>query len=254
MKATTLFTLQDFPLVEPGENLAALIIQSLQDNQFDLEDGDVLVLAQKIVSKVENRYIDLKNITPSPEAVTLAKAADKDPRQMQALLGESREVVKVKPGVVIVEHNNGYVHANAGMDHSNIQQGESEDRLLLLPKNPDKSAHGLRQDIQQQLNADIAVVINDSFGRAWRNGTCGVCIGAAGFEVIDDRIGEADLFGQPLKVTQTAIADEIAAAASLLMGQSNEGTPVVIIRGLSLTTSDKGSEDLIRHKSNDLFR
>jgi coenzyme F420-0:L-glutamate ligase/coenzyme F420-1:gamma-L-glutamate ligase len=154
--------------------------------------------------------------------------------------------------VVIVEHNNGYVHANAGIDASNIENNTS--RVLLLPENPDRSARELRDYFQQHLGINVAVIINDSFGRAWRNGTCGVCIGSAGFEVIDDRIGDKDLFGQELKVTQSAVADEIAAAASLLMGQADEATPVVVITGLHLEASDQGSTALIRSKEDDLFR
>jgi len=250
---TQLFTLHDFPLVEPGENLTELVITCLDNNQLALEDGDVLVLAQKVISKAENRYIDLATVSPSEEAKALALKADKDPRQMQVLLDESKEVVKVKPGVVIVEHNKGYVHANAGIDQSNISTEEKE-LLLLLPEDSDQSAAKLRNEIKAKTGKDIFVVINDSFGRAWRNGTCGVCIGSAGFEVIDDRIGEKDLFGQELKVTQIAIADEIAAAASMIMGQTDEGTPVVVVRGLTLKPSEEGSSPLIRAKQDDLFR
>ncbi len=249
-----LFTLTGFPLVQPGDSLTTLILQALQDNHLSLQDRDVVVLAQKVVSKAEDRYVSLSDITPSEAAQELADKADKDPRQMQVLLNESREVIKTKLGVVIVEHNNGYVHANAGIDQSNIEQNGDE-RLLLLPENPDQSAEQLKQSLEQASGTrQLAIVINDSFGRAWRNGTCGVCIGAAGFAVIDDKIGESDLFGNELKVTQAAVADEIAAAASLVMGQADEGTPVVIIRGLNLMSSDQGSETLIRAKQDDLFR
>ena len=251
---TTLFTLEHFPLVKPGDDLCQLIMYCLASNQMVLEDGDTLVLAQKIVSKSEDRYVDLDDVTPSEEAINLAKEADKDPRHMQVLLDESKEIVKVKPGVVIVEHNNGYVHANAGIDQSNIEQPNDDQRLLLLPLDPDASASALHKALKQKLNLHINILINDSFGRAWRNGTCGVCIGSAGFDVIDDKIGETDLFGNELKVTQAAVADEISAAASLVMGQADEATPVVVIRGLSLTTSSSDSSTLVRAKHEDLFR
>lgn len=254
MAKTELIALDHFPLVKPGDDLVAMLLQSIQHNQLPLQNGDVIVLAQKIVSKSENRYVDLKFVAPSPEAIELATKANKDPRAMEVLLGESREVIKTRTNVVIVEHNNGYVHANAGIDHSNIEQEEGKDLLLLLPKNPDASAKKIRDSIKIKTGIDVNIIINDSFGRAFRNGVCGVCIGSAGFEVIDNKIGHKDLFGNILQITEIAIADEIAAAASLMMGQADEGRPVVIVRGLKLQTSDQGSAALLRKKEQDLFR
>ena len=264
MTEITLTSLQGFPLVEPDDDLVVLLVNALEKNDLLLSDGDLLVLAQKIVSKSENRYVDLKVISPTQQAMELAKKTDKDPRQMQVLLNESKEVLRYKKGVVIVEHNKGYVHANAGMDKSNIDQSsikegkegrkKTEDILLLLPEDSDKSAKAIMLGLKEKLGADVSVIINDSFGRAWRNGTCGVCIGSAGFNPIDDKMGEKDLFGNELKVTQAAIAEEIAAAASLLMGQAAEGTPVVLIKGLSLKKTNDDSTALIRAKEDDLFR
>jgi coenzyme F420-0:L-glutamate ligase/coenzyme F420-1:gamma-L-glutamate ligase len=251
---TELIALDRFPLVHPGDDLPGLILQSIAQNHLSLQAGDVIVLAQKIVSKAENRYVNLKTITPSPAAMALAAKTGKDPRAMEVLLGESKEVLKTRMNVVIVEHNNGYVHANAGIDHSNIQQVEGQELLLLLPENPDASAKSLRQKIEVQSGVDVSVIINDSFGRPFRNGVCGVCIGSSGFDVIDNKIGHQDLFGNVLQITEIAIADEIAAAASLVMGQADEGRPVVIVRGLKLKQSDQGSQSLLRNKSEDLFR
>lgn len=254
MSSTQLIALDHFPLVEPGDDLVALILEALQKNHLSLQNNDVIVLAQKIVSKSENRYVDLASITPSTEALALAKLTNKDPRAMEVLLGESKEVLRTRTNVVIVEHNNGYVHANAGMDQSNISQAQGKEQLLLLPKNPDKSAQQLREKIKSKTGIDVNIIINDSFGRPFRHGVCGVCIGSAGFEVIDNKIGEKDLFGNTLQITEIAVADEIAAAASLVMGQAAEGKPVVIIRGLSLKPSTEGSQKLLRKKSEDLFR
>ncbi len=254
MSKTELFALDHFPLVKPGDDLVALILESVKKNNLPLQNNDVIVLAQKIVSKSENRYIDLKRITPSQAAIDLAKKSNKDPRAMEVLLGESKEVLKTRTNVVIVEHNNGYVHANAGIDHSNIKQEEGKELLLLLPNDPDQSAEKLRTGIKEKTGIDVNIIINDSFGRAFRNGVCGVCIGSAGFEVIDNKIGHKDLFGNILQITEIAIADEIAAAASMVMGQADEGKPVVIVRGLKLKHSDKNSKALLRKKSDDLFR
>ena len=254
MSRTELIALDHFPLVKPGDDLCALVLDACEKNNLRLQNGDVLVLAQKIVSKSENRYVDLNTITPSQAAIELAKKANKDPRAMEVLLGESKEVLKTRTNVVIVEHNNGYVHANAGIDHSNIKQVEGKELLLLLPSDPDLSAANLRKQIKEKTGNDINVIINDSFGRAFRNGVCGVCIGSAGFEVIDNKIGHQDLFGNILQITEIAIADEIAAAASMVMGQADEGKPVVIVRGLKLKSSEQDSNALLRKKEHDLFR
>ena len=250
----SLFTLPDFPLVEPGDNLADQIIASLAKAKLVLAPGDVLVLAQKIVSKSEGRYGYLNKVVVGDEAIALAPQIDKDPRLVQLILDESVEVVRQRPGVVIVEHNKGYVHANAGIDKSNISSDEANPRVLLLPLDSDASAAALQAEIDQKLGVDVMIIINDSAGRAWRNGTAGMAIGTAGFEPLVDMIGESDLFERPMEVTTVAVADELAAAASFLMGQAAEGSPVVLIRGAKLNTSSEGSESLIRAKQQDLFR
>lgn len=253
-QSLTMTVLPDFPLVEPGDDLAALIVQSASNGAITLEDGDVLVLAQKIVSKSENRYAYLNEVSPGEAALALAAKTDKDPRQVELILRESKEVVRQRRGAIIVEHREGYVHANAGIDASNIASQPGNPRLLLLPLDSNASARALRTSLRQSLGVDVCIIINDSAGRAWRNGTCGFAIGSAGFEALVSRIGDKDLFGRPLEITQIAVADELAAGASFLMGQADEGAPVVLIRGARLRPSEQGCETLIRAKSEDLFR
>jgi coenzyme F420-0:L-glutamate ligase/coenzyme F420-1:gamma-L-glutamate ligase len=249
-----LLALEGFPLVEPGDELGQLLVDSLRDNGLQLQPGDVLIIAQKIVSKAEGRYVRLADVTPGPRAIALAQQADKDPRQVELILQESNEVIRVRPGVIIVEHRNGYVHANAGIDRSNIANSPDDPRVLLLPLDPDASARALRRELAMLTGVDIQVIINDSAGRAWRNGTVGIAIGTAGLDPVRDQIGELDMFGNVLQVTEPAVADELAAAASLLMGQSTQGLPVVLARGAGLQSSEEGSGRLIREKATDLFR
>ncbi len=252
--ALQLVPLQGFPLVEPGQDLPDLVLQSLADNELTLEDGDVLVLAQKIVSKAEGRYVRLADVEPGPEALELAQQADKDPRQAELILSESKEVIRVRPGVVIVEHKLGYVHANAGIDRSNLPFSDDDPALLLLPEDPDGSAETLRQRLSEAHQANIAIIINDSAGRAWRVGTVGMAIGCAGIEPLHNQIGDPDLYGRALEVTEVAVADELAAAASFVMGQAAEACPLVLVRGASWQASDSGHAPLLRPASMDMFR
>ncbi|MFA7552932.1 MAG: coenzyme F420-0:L-glutamate ligase [Spongiibacteraceae bacterium] len=254
MTKLTLTALPEFPLVEPGDDLGLLILSSLETAGLVLADGDVLVLAQKIVSKSENRYGYLNQVEPSAQALTLAEQVDKDPRLVQLILSESTEVVRQRPGVIVVEHRLGYVHANAGIDKSNIQSDESNPRVLLLPLDPDASAAILRRQLQQKTGAVVSIIINDSAGRAWRNGTVGMAIGSAGFEPLENLVGARDLFDRPLEITEVAVADELAAAASFVMGQAAEAAPAVLIRGAQLRLAEVGSQTLIRDKAKDLFR
>jgi len=249
-----LIPLADFPLVEPGDDLAAMVIDTLARNDLALAPGDVLVVAQKVVSKAEDRYARLAEVVVSAEARELAARADKDPRQVQLILDESVEVLRVRPGVIIVEHRNGYVHANAGIDRSNIALDPDDPRVLLLPENPDASAAALRAALERATGVAAQVIINDSVGRAWRNGTVGIAIGCAGLEPLYDRIGDRDLFGNLLEVTEPAVADELAAAASLVMGQAAEGCPVVLARGAGLPDGEGDSRGLLRDHAADLFR
>lgn len=249
-----LMPLLGFPLVEPGDDLAFLIMDALRDNDLSLQQGDVLVIAQKIVSKAENRYVRLADVEVSPEAQVLAEKAGKDPRQVQLILQESKEVIRVRPGVIIVEHRNGYVHANAGIDKSNIRIDADDPRVLLLPKDPDASALALRKGLAELGAIAPQVIINDSMGRAWRNGTVGLAIGTAGLAPLYNQIGEEDMFGNKLEVTEPAVADELAAGASFVMGQAAEACPVILARGATLKHSNSGSAGLLRDKSLDMFR
>lgn len=239
-------------MVQPGDDLVDLILTSLRSTGSVLEDGDVLVIAQKIVSKAEGRYRDLADISPDEEAKALAAETDKDPRLVQAILDESTEVVRKRKGALIVRHRRGWVMAQAGIDQSNIEGGDTG-RILLLPKDPDASAANLKNQLDHRSGKNVAVVIADSFGRPFRNGTTGVAIGAAGLTSFIDKRGDKDLFGKTLQVSTIAHADEVASAASMLMGQSNEGTPVVLVKGFKPSPHVDASS-LIRPIEEDMFR
>jgi coenzyme F420-0:L-glutamate ligase/coenzyme F420-1:gamma-L-glutamate ligase len=255
MAQLQLIALPGVPMVAPGDDLATLVIEAYGRAGLEPADGDVLIVAQKIVSKSENRYVRLRNVSPSPAAVELAAATGKDPRVAELILRESKEVVRQRLGVVVVEHRLGYVHANAGIDRSNIISDDEQDpRVLLLPAEPDASASRLRETLHQRSHADVAVIINDTAGRAWREGVIGFAIGCAGIEPVKNMVGHPDLFGYRLERTHIAVADELAAAGSLLMGQADEGRPVVLARGIRFTPSESGSQALIRPKREDMFR
>ena len=249
-----LIPLREFPLVEPGDKLDQLLLESLRANELELQDGDLLVIAQKVVSKAEGRYVRLADVDPGPEAIALAAATDKDPRQAELILRESRQVLRRRPGVIIVEHKLGYVHANAGIDKSNIPSPDSDPGVLLLPEDSDRSAQALRKSLTSASGAEIAIIINDSAGRAWRNGTVGVAIGCAGMEPLRNQVGDPDLFGRELEVTEVAVADELAAAASFVMGQAAEGLPVVLVRGANWQPAQTDSRSLLRDRELDMFR
>ncbi|MDX1383791.1 MAG: coenzyme F420-0:L-glutamate ligase, partial [Thermoanaerobaculia bacterium] len=214
MSALTLTPLPGIPRVEPGDDLVAILLAATAEAEIELVDADVLVVAQKIVSKAENRYVELASVTPSASARTLALEVDKDPRLVELILSEAEEVVRYRVGVLVVAHRLGFVLANAGIDQSNIEHGGGEGRVLLLPEDPDASAAELRRRIGEETGADVGVIINDSLGRAWRNGTVGVAIGAAGVDCLRDLRGDADLFGRELRVTEVGVGDELAAAGS----------------------------------------
>jgi coenzyme F420-0:L-glutamate ligase / coenzyme F420-1:gamma-L-glutamate ligase len=214
----------------------------------------VVVIAQKIVSKAEGRYVDLAKIEPGEQALALSTQVQKDARLVEVILKESRKVIRHRPGVLIVEHKLGFVLANAGVDQSNVDPQHGVKPVLLLPEDPDGSAQRLHEGFRTQLGKNIAVIINDSLGRAWRLGTVGVALGAAGFPALLDLRGRKDLYGRPLQVSEIGFADEIAAAASLLMGQAAEATPIVIVRGLRWSTKASSAAQLLRDPNEDLFR
>ncbi len=250
----TLTALHDLPMVEPGDELAGLLIDGLQRAAIVPRDQDVLVLAQKIVSKSEGRYVHLSDVIPSSRAIGLAAEIGKDARMVELILSESREVVKYCRGVLIVEHRLGLVMANAGIDQSNIDHPDGDERALLLPEDPDASCSKLKQALDAAFGVEFAIVINDSFGRPWRQGVTGVAIGAAGLPSLLDLIGAPDLFGRAMRVTEIAIADEVAAAASLVMGQTNAGVPAVHVRGMQWQALARPAADLLRPRHRDMFR
>lgn len=254
--ALTLTPLPGLPLISPGDDLASLILSALERAQISLLDGDIIVLAQKIVSKAEGRLVNLSQVTPSLQALELAECTAKDPRLVEVILRESRQVVRKRPGVIIVEHRLGFICASAGVDHSNVRgaSGEPEDWVLLLPEDPDASASALRQRLESASGARLGVLVIDSHGRAWRMGTVGVAIGVSGMPALVDLRGWADLFDYRLQITQVGVADELAAAASLVMGQAAEGTPVVHVRGFPYPLREGSLAELLRPPEQDLFR
>ena len=249
-----LLAIPGIPMVAPGDDLASLISEGFSRGGLTPRAGDVLVLAQKIVSKAEGRGVDLASVVPSARAVTLAEEVQKDPRLVELILSESVRVVRSRPNVLIVEHRRGFVMANAGIDQSNVGPTDGVQRALLLPVDPDGSAEALRARLSTQYGVLLAVVIIDSFGRAWRRGTVGVAIGAAGLPALLDLRGNPDLFGRALQVSISGLADEIAAAASLVMGQGDEAQPVVLVRGLTWSAPANPAAELLRPAAEDMFR
>ncbi len=248
----SLTPLTGIPMVQPGDDLAGLILKSLESGGIHLEDGDVLVLAQKIVSKAENRLVYLPDVAVSDAARSLAAQTEKDPHLVQLILDESNEILRSRPGLIIVEHKLGFVCANAGIDHSNVKG--SEDWVLLLPTDPDASAGSIRAAIENAAGVQLGVLVIDSHGRAWRNGTVGMTIGISGVPGLVDMRGTADLFGREMLVTFIGAADELAAAASLIMGQVNEGTPVIHVRGFPYPLRESAMKEILRSRETDMFR
>ncbi len=245
----------DLPDVRAGDDLAALVTRGLRRARMTLAAGDVLVVAQKIVSKAEGRSVDLATVEPGVEAVRLAAEVDKDPRLVELILRESNEVLRTAPGVIVVEHRLGLVMANAGIDQSNLGPEEGRDEALLLPEDPDASAAALHRALAAEVGADeLGVIVNDSVGRAWRLGTVGLAIGVAGMTALRDLRGERDRFGRRLLVSETGIADQVASAAGIVQGEGAEGTPVVRIRGLRRLGAAQTARDLLRPRRQDLFR
>lgn len=256
MPALTLQPVSGIPLVKPGDDLADLIWNAVRQSGIFLQDGDVLVLAQKIVSKSEGRLVNLNDVVPGERAQELAGVTLKDARFLELVLRESREVLRTRPGTIIVEHTCGFVCANAGIDHSNVEGpwGDADDWVLLLPEDADRSAQEIRNALQERSGVQLGVLIIDSHGRAWRMGTVGAAIGIAGLPGLVDLRGQLDMFGYTLRVTMVAAADELAAAASLVMGQADEQTPLIHVRGFPYALREANLSELIRPKELDMFR
>ena len=252
----TLQPIPGIPLIQSGDDLARILHRSILAAGIEWQEGDILVVAQKIVSKAEGRLVNLNSVVASEEAIRYGRETEKDARFIELVLRESNEVLRARPGTIIVEHHCGFVCANAGIDHSNVREehGSSEEWFLLLPVDPDASARRIRDDLMLLSGVRLGVVIIDSHGRAWRMGTVGAAIGVAGVPALVDLRGTEDLFGFHLRVTMVAAADELAAAASLVMGQAAEGTPAVHVRGFPYPMRDSSLSELVRPKDMDLFR
>jgi coenzyme F420-0:L-glutamate ligase/coenzyme F420-1:gamma-L-glutamate ligase len=250
--------LTGLPEIEGGADLAACLIEALDAGGWDLRASDVLVVAQKIVSKAEGRFVELEEVAPSPEALRLAALTRKDPRIVEVILGETAEVVRAVPNVLIVRHRLGFVMANAGVDRSNVPPARAGDqvreRVLLLPHDPDASAAALRDRLMRRYGVRVGVIVSDSFGRPWRRGVLNVALGSAGLPALVDRRGERDREGRVLEVTEVGFADAVAAAAALVMGEAAEGAPAVLVRGLDWGAAERDARALLRPKAEDLFR
>jgi coenzyme F420-0:L-glutamate ligase/coenzyme F420-1:gamma-L-glutamate ligase len=253
VKNLQLIPLPNIPLIQSGDDLARLILVSVKKTGLTLADEDIVVIAQKIVSKAEGRFVRLTEVTPSARARELAKITGKPAEQVEVVLWDTAEVIRARKGVLIVEHKLGFISANAGVDHSNVS-GE-KGVLLRLPKNPDASARTIRQGLAELTGVRPPVLIIDSHGRPWRRGTAGVTIGLSGLAPVQDLRGTPDLFGEPLQYTDVGVADQLASAASLVMGQAAEGCPVVVVRGLPFALDEQAiAADVLRPKKTDLFR
>src|SRR5512139_1294175 len=251
MDPIEIIPLTGIPLIQPGDDLARLLGEAI-DRSGGLRDRDVLVIAQKVVSKAEGRYVDLDQITPSPRAIEVAQQCEKDPRLIEVILAESSEVVRLRPGLIITRHRLGFVSANAGVDRSNVAPA-GIDRVLLLPIDPDRSAAHLRSAVRERFGVDVGVIIADSHGRPHRLGTVGVAIGLSGLPGVEDWRGRKDLFGYTLQHTEVGVADQIAGAGTLLLGQAAEAIPAVIVRGASFEPRDGSAQEINRPRALDLF-
>ena len=253
MDHLNLIALKKFPLIEPGDDLNQIILKSISDNNISLEDGDIIVIAQKIISKSENRYINLDDVIPSQDALDLGEELNRDPAFIQSILDESKAIISTEKNVIIVEHNLGFIHINAGIDRSNIPQDKN--LVLLLPTDPSNSAAIIESFISRSLSINISVVITDSMSRPYRSGVTNFALASANMQSLIDLKGETDIYGNTLKSTEIAIADELAAAAGLLMGQGDELKPVILIKGFSKSSYDiNDALDLTVDEKNDLYR
>jgi coenzyme F420-0:L-glutamate ligase/coenzyme F420-1:gamma-L-glutamate ligase len=245
-----LVALLGFPQVRPGDPLPEIVLRAARDNNIEFANHDVLVVAQKVVSKAEGQLRNLRDVEPSEKAKRYAKKTGKDPRIVELILRESTVILRRSDNLLITENRLGLVMANAGIDQSNVEDGYA----LLLPEDPDRSAREIQSHLKRACGARVGVVVADSIGRAWRNGIIGHAIGVAGIVALLDLRGAPDLHGRQLRVTEVAVADEIAAAASLLMGQAAEGKPVVLVRGFRNIAGRSSARALLRRKERDLFR
>jgi coenzyme F420-0:L-glutamate ligase/coenzyme F420-1:gamma-L-glutamate ligase len=242
--------LTGIPVIRSGDSLTEIILVTAQRQGVKISDGDVIVITQKIISKAEGRLINLDEVSPSSLALEIAKQTSKDPRYVDVILKETKNIIKITNKVLIMETKHGFVCANAGVDRSNVSKHEI---VALLPKNPDESARQIRNEIKRKIGVEVAVIISDTFGRPWREGHINVAVGVAGMKPITDYRGKKDMFGYILKVTTMAIADELASAAELVMGKT-DGIPVAILKGFKYPKGEGTAKELVRPMEKDLFR
>lgn len=252
MRTLTAWVPVGFPDVRPGMNLSGVILELFRFNDVAPEDLDVLVLAQKVVSKAEGSVVKLPEITPGQEAIALAEQTQKDPRLAQVILNEARAILRARPGLIIAEHRLGFICANAGVDHSNV--GLGPDWVTVLPRDPDASADAIRRSVEEAFGVRIGVIINDTHGRPFREAAVGVAIGVSGLNPLFSYVGQEDLYGYVLQTSVESVADEIAAVASLLQGQAAEGTPLVLVRGARFEFGRGSAAQLLRAPEKDMFR
>jgi coenzyme F420-0:L-glutamate ligase/coenzyme F420-1:gamma-L-glutamate ligase len=252
--ALRIWPLKGIPRVKPGDDLATLLIEAITETGLAPQTGDILVVAQKIVSKAEGRIVDLASVTPSQRAHELAGVTGKDPRLLELVLSESTEVLRAKRNVIVVAHRLGLVMANAGIDQSNVEANGMAEPALLLPEDPDASAAALKTRLDAHYAASLGIVISDSIGRAWRLGTTGTAIGAAGVPSLVDQRGDTDMNGRVLMVTETAFSDSVATAAVMAMGEAAESTPAALVRMPVPKAPEKPARALVRPKNEDMFR
>jgi coenzyme F420-0:L-glutamate ligase/coenzyme F420-1:gamma-L-glutamate ligase len=252
VKTIEIIPIENLPLIAKGDRIAPLIVGAAERQETPIQDRDIIVITHKIVSKAEGNIVNLDEVSPSAQAEDIAKKTGKEPALVEVILRETKEIVRMRLNSLITETNTGLVCANAGTDKSNI---EGDRNIALLPRNPDASAQEIREEIKKLTNCEVAVIISDTHGRPLRLGEINVAIGVAGIKPTKDRRGEKDLFGYILRVKQTAVGDELASAAELVIGQANEGIPAAIIRGFDYESSENVSaKSLVRPKEDDLFR
>jgi len=251
MSVVKVIGVNGLPIIKEGDDLAGMICEAAERQGISIQDGDIIVITHVIVSRAEGNVVNLENVTPSDFAKAFAKQFDKDPALIEVILREARGIVRMGDGKLITETKHGFICANSGVDQSNVSGGRN---VALLPKNPDRSAQEIRRNVRRLTGKDVAVIISDTHGRPLREGEINIAIGVAGINPIRDHRGEKDLFGYTLRVKKTAIADELSSAAELVIGQSDEGVPVAIIRGYPYLKSERAKvTDLIRPKEKDLF-
>ncbi len=245
----TITGLTGIPEIQAGDDLPALIGKAIDTINLEIQDGDIFIIAQKVVSKAESRVVNLEQVRPSRQAIEWANEFAKDARLVEVVLNESRRIVRMQRGVMICETHHGFICANAGVDNSNVAPGY----VVLLPEDPDTSARKIQLALEQAFRVKLAVIISDTFGRPWREGLTNVALGVAGMAPLIDYRGAADSFGQLLRVTMIAVADELASTAELVMGK-NDQVPVALVRGFKYEARDASAQELIRPAENDLFR